>query len=113
MAFSACILAGCGGGGTGYGTTSPPPSGGTSGSTSNSIAVGDDFFDPKATTVPVGTTVTWSWGGSASHNVTFDDGTKSATMASGTYTRTFTTAGSYNYHCTIHGAAMSGTVSVK
>lgn len=82
-------------------------------STSNQVSVVDNSFSPSATTVTSGTTVTWTWGGSASHNVTFDDGAHSATQSSGTYARTFTTPGTYNYKCTIHGAAMSGSVTVQ
>jgi plastocyanin len=87
--------------------------GGNGGSTSHSISVGDDFFSPTATTVPVGTTVTWTWSGAIGHNVTFSDGVASPTQASGTYSRTFGTAGSFTYHCTIHPTAMTGTITVQ
>jgi plastocyanin len=30
----------------------------------------------------------------------------------GVYMHTFATAGTYNYHCTVHGLAMSGSVTV-
>ena len=83
------------------------------GSTSTSITVRDNSFSPSATTVPVGSTVTWTWAGSAPHNVTFSDGTASSTQASGTFQHAFATAGTFAYHCTIHGAAMSGTVTVQ
>ena len=47
------------------------------------------------------------------HNVTFDDGETSGDQGTGHYQRTFATAGSYAYHCTIHGAKlMSGTITV-
>lgn len=103
------LLAGCGssnGYGAGNGTTSP---GGA-----DAVSVSNNAFTPVTLSVPVGTTVTWTWAnGSVSHNVTFDDGTKSATQSSGTYSRTFTTAGTYPYHCTIHGTPMSGTITVQ
>ena len=120
------VLAGCGGGstnGTNGGTpTSPgtpstpatPATGGTS-----SVSVQDNLFDPSATTVAVGTTVTWNfaggggYGGATSHNVTFDDGTRSTNLSSGNYTRTFAVAGVYKYHCSIHGVGMSGQVTVQ
>jgi plastocyanin len=71
--------------------------------------------------------VTWKWdscsdpgayGGYStcvSHNVTFDDGSNlsSGSQSSGTYSRTFPAAGTYKYHCSIHGAAMSGQVVVQ
>ena len=103
--------AGCGSS-TSYGSTGPtsPP---TTSSTSNAVSVGDNYFAPAATTVPAGTTVTWTWSGSVIHSVTFDDGTGSATQATGTFTRTFTAAGTYAYHCAVHGAAMSGSVKVQ
>ncbi|HWJ21574.1 MAG TPA: plastocyanin/azurin family copper-binding protein [Gemmatimonadaceae bacterium] len=117
VASGAMILAvGCGGGG-GYGggatgptTTQTPPAGG---STSTNISVVDNAFRPAATTVPVGSAVTWTWNGAVQHNVTFDDGTASPTQGSGTFVRTFTQAGTYAYHCTIHGVAMSGKVTVQ
>jgi plastocyanin len=101
------------GGGDDAGTPTGTGSGGATGSTSNAIAVADNSFTPNATTVPVGTVVTWTWTGSAPHNVTFDDGTRSNDQSAGSYQRTFATAGAYAYHCTIHGAAMSGSVTVR
>ncbi len=105
----------CGGGGT----TAPATGGGGGGgggggvpSTSNAIAVGDNFFNPAATTVPVGTTVTWTFGTGTTHNVTFGDGTTSGDRSTGTYTRTFNTAGTFGYRCTIH-AGMNGSVTVQ
>ena len=77
------------------------------------VAVGDNFFNPSSTTVAVGGQVTWTWGGSATHNVTFSAGTNSGNQSSGTFDRTFPAAGSFDYLCTIHGAAMSGTVTVQ
>ena len=110
-------VAGCGGGGYGGSPTSPGSNGGNNGgnngSTSNAITVSDNRFTPGATTVPASTTVTWTWAGSAEHNVTFDDGARSATQSSGSFQRTFGTPGSYPYHCTIHGNAMSGSVTVQ
>jgi len=107
---AALVAAGaCGGSGGSYG--SGPTN--TGGSTSTQIAVKNNLFDPSSTTVPVGSTVTWTWAaGSVIHNVTFSDGPKSADQSSGTYTRTFTTAGTYPYNCTIH-PGMNGSVKVQ
>jgi plastocyanin len=101
----------------------PPPPGNTGGSTSNSIEVGNNFFDPSSTTVAVGTRITWSWNTCGSdgyggqtcvqHGILFDDGTASGAQSEGSWSRTFTTAGTYKYHCTIHGAAMAGTIVVQ
>ena len=103
--------------------------GGTGGSTSANIGIGTNLsFSPAATTVASGTTVTWTWNSCGSdgyggqvcvdHNVTWDDGGAPASgdKSTGTYTRTFATAGTYGYHCTIHGspgAGMHGTVTVQ
>lgn len=123
-----CIAAaGCGGsstapssGGNNNTGNTPPPN--SSGSTS-SITVGNNFFDPTSTTVPVNTKITWTWdacgsdgyGGQTctSHGIVFDDGASSGSQTQGTWNRTFTTAGTYKYHCSVHGAAMSGTVVVQ
>ncbi len=72
-------------------------------------------FSPKTLTVAPGTTVMWTNKDSAPHTVTSDSG---STLASGdlsqgkSYTHTFTKAGTYTYHCTIH-PFMHGTVIVS
>ena len=106
----ACAHAGCSG--DGYGSSSAAITGTTT-STSNAVTVADNHFTPNATTVAAGTTVTWTWSGANQHNVTFDDGAKSATQSAGTFQRAFSAAGSYSYHCTIHGTAMSGVITVR
>jgi len=103
--------------------------GGTGGSTSSSIDIGTGLsFSPSTTTVAPGTTVTWTFNSCGSdgyggqscvdHNVTWDDGAAPASgdKSTGSYTRTFATAGTYGYHCSIHGSAgagMHGTVTVQ
>ena len=49
----------------------------------------------------------------SSDSVTFDDGPESAIQTAGSFNRTFGGAGTFPYHCAVHGAAMSGTVVVK
>jgi plastocyanin len=117
------IAASCGGdGGTSYGGTTGP-TGGTTGGTqtggsnpvqTNAVGVGDDFYNPANIQVSVGTTVTWTWAATAAtHNVTFADGVASGDKGAGAnYTRTFSTAGTYNYHCTLH-SVMTGSVIVQ
>jgi plastocyanin len=73
------------------------------------ILVRNNFFDPGTFEVAPGATVVWGWSsGGVSHNVTFTDGESSGNQTSGTYQRTFAEAGSYPYHCTIHGTPTSG-----
>lgn len=73
-------------------------------------------FTPTPVDVKAGGTVTWTFQ-SVSHNVTFDTpspaGTPAdiATTSNSSVSRTFTQAGTYNYHCTIH-AGMTGKVIV-
>lgn len=131
------LLAGACGGGGGGGPTSPPPSGGTGGgtgggntggSTSADISVTNNAFTPSATTVAAGTTVTWTWNSCAGdgyggqlctdHSIVFDDGARPGAPAqsSGTFSSTFANAGTYSYHCSIHGSAttgMRGTITVQ
>jgi hypothetical protein len=62
----------------------------------------------------VGTTVTWTNNDGMTHTVTsdasgFDNG--DITMGS-KYSRAFSVAGTFTYHCTIH-PAMKGTIVVK
>jgi plastocyanin len=45
--------------------------------------------------------------------VVFDDGVSSGLQDQGTYSRTFTAAGTYPYHCAVHGLAMAGSVTVN
>lgn len=105
LAFTVvAVLSGCGG----KGPTGNPGGG------PNAVTVSNNQFTPSNTTVNVGATVTWTWAsGAANHNVTFDDGPASFTKNNGTFSRTFSIAGTYGYHCTIHGAAMSGSVEVQ
>ena len=112
MMLTAVVVAavGCGGSGGSYGSG---PNNNPTGSTSKQITVKNNVFDPASTTVSVGSTVTWTWAaGSVNHNVTFDDGQKSADQSTGGYTRVFDKAGAFPYHCTNH-PAMTGTVTVQ
>jgi plastocyanin len=73
------------------------------------IIVENNDFDPSTLEVAQGASVVWAWSsGGVTHNVTFDDGEQSGNRSDGTYTRTFGAAGTYPYHCTIHGSATSG-----
>ena len=75
------------------------------------VKVEDNDFDPTTQSIAPGEAVMWQWAGSNPHNVTWveQSGTgNSDTQSSGTYTRNFSTAGSYAYYCTIHGTATTG-----
>jgi plastocyanin len=112
---AAVTLSACGGGGD---STSPGGStnpGNTAPVQTNAVGVADDNFTPPSIVVSAGTTVTWTWApGASTHNVTFDDGTTSGdrSPASGPFSRTFASVGTFNYHCTIH-PGMTGLVTVQ
>jgi plastocyanin len=121
------MLASCGGSGssssngvTDPGPMVPPPVN----SSTTSLTVSNNKFTPARDSVAMGATLQWTWsscsgdgyGGTtcASHSVQFDDGGPSSNVqSSGTFSRTFASAGTYTYHCAVHGAAMAGTVIVK
>jgi plastocyanin len=68
-------------------------------------------------TISAGGTVTWTWRGSSSHTVTSDDNgatfDSSPPRSSGTFSHTFPNAGSFPYHCEVHGLFMAGTITVQ
>jgi len=90
--------------------TSPP--------TAVDVGVTSFAFTPQDTLVQVGGMVTWTWNsGTVQHNVTYTSGPTplpaNSPNQSGTttFSTTFTAAGTYTYHCTIH-PQMTGLVRV-
>lgn len=138
LAFAAMlVLAACGGStGSSGGTTPTPtqaastpttaPTGNTPTATPSgskmavSITTSGTFaFSPATITIKVGTTVTWTNNTGAPHTVTSDDGTTfdsgintPISANGGTYSFTFTKAGTFTYHCQIH-PFMKATVIVQ
>ncbi len=80
----------------------------------NNVSIKNFAFSVGSLTVASGTTVTWTNNDAATHTVTADDGSfDSGNIAQGaTYSKTFTTAGTYNYHCSIH-TSMTAKVIVQ
>jgi len=77
------------------------------------VHVSDEAFGPTAVSVALGTTVTWSFEGAHPHTSTSDQGFwASPQMSSGTYARRFTSAGTFNYRCSLHDF-MRGRVVVR
>jgi plastocyanin len=93
---------------------SGPSDPGDTGNNGPTVTVANNLFDPASLNLSANGTITWVWSsGGVEHNVTFQDGPTSGNRSSGSYQRTFPTAGSYPYVCTIHGAqGMSGVVTV-
>jgi len=92
--------------GGGSPTTVPGPAAGPA------ATIVDFAFSPATVTVPVGTTITWTNTGAKPHTVTADDGSfASGTLAGAdTFSQAFPTAGTYAYHCAIHGQMVGSVV---
>ncbi|MBP7134228.1 cupredoxin domain-containing protein [Patescibacteria group bacterium] len=71
----------------------------------------NNSFVPTTTTVKRGTQVTWTNRDIMAHTVTGSGWQSGAIPPGQTYTRTFATAGSFDYHCDYH-TVMQGTVQV-
>jgi plastocyanin len=73
--------------------------------------------NPAVDTVAVGGTVTWTWAAnSIAHSVQSTGSpsfTSSTTKTTGSYSFAFTTAGTYQYDCLVHGTLMKGTIVVR
>ena len=87
----------------------PPPG-------SNVVTTPGTSFLPKSITISINDSVTWRFSG-AVHNVTFNGAAPPAgnipdQQAGNAVSRTFTTAGTFDYECTRHGG-MTGTVIVQ
>jgi plastocyanin len=134
VGFAAAIIAsGCGGSSpTSYGSgNNPPPPPPPPGAT-QTVSMTDYAFTPATATVKAGTMVKWVNNGATSHTATsdaagtFDSGTLAApgtttdpyggmtTTPGGSFSFTFSTPGTYTYHCTFHGSLnnMKGTITV-
>ena len=89
--------------------------GNNGGSTSNSISLQNLAYSPSSTTVKVGTTVKWTNNDNVTHTITSNDGStfnSGNVNPGGSFSYTTTVTGTFNYHCLIHGLAMSGVLIV-
>lgn len=105
------ILAACG---PAAGPTAGPGVQPTQGSATAAVEISGFAFNPATLTVKVGTTVTWTNKDSAAHTVASDAGDWiSPSIAQGeSFSRTFDTAGTFAYHCSVH-PSMKATVVVN
>ena len=78
-----------------------------------SVSVANMAFTPASVTVALGQRVTWTFQDAASHTSTSDQGFWDSGTRSGgaAYSRLFTSAGTFPYHCTLH-PMMRGKVAV-
>ena len=84
---------------------------------SDAIAIKNFAFSPSTLTVTPGTTIVWTNQDSTPHQVVSDAGSpvafSSETLAKDSSFRfSFTQAGTYTYHCSIH-PSMTGTIIVQ
>ena len=89
--------------------------GGTALAANQAVAISGFSFSPASVTVSVGDTVTWTNSDAQAHTATADNASwDSGTIggSGGTGAVSFSTAGSFPYHCTIH-PTMTGTVTVQ
>jgi plastocyanin len=87
--------------------------GATSAVAAATVSISNFQFQPQAVNVKVGAVVTWV-DKEGSHTVTADNNAfdSGGLTAGKTYSHKFTKPGTYKYHCSIHGADMSGVVTV-
>src|SRR5215216_4776324 len=79
------------------------------------VTVDDFAFSPASLSVRAGTTVTWKFQDSATHNVTVKRGPvkfHSKNIRRGGYSRTLTRGGTYKLVCSIH-PGMRQTINVS
>ena len=94
-------------------TPVPPTATPTCPGSTQDVSIGEYFFEPSNIMVNVGTTIRWTNTGSRAHTTTGDNGEwNSGSLGnSQTYTFTFVSTGTFNYHCDIH-PFMTGTITV-
>lgn len=108
----------CGGGGdTGATDTETPTSSATPTPVAEATvsATGTAVtWSPAQVTITAGGKVTWTWDGSLPHNVAAKDKSWTSGEANNKdeFVKTFDAAGTYDFLCEVHGAGMSGTVTV-
>lgn len=101
-------------------STNPSNPGSTGDSSSAAVTIplsdayGQTTFDPHSVNISAGGQVQFSNTDSIEHHPTADDGSWNGdlTASGGAFSKTFATAGTYTYHCSIH-PNMTGTIVVK
>ena len=91
-----------------------PTSNGSTPVAAATVSIENFAFSPAVVHVKLGGTVTWTNKDSTPHTATdisgsFDSGSLETDK---TFTKTFSTAGTFTYHCTIHSMMPNATVVV-
>jgi plastocyanin len=110
ICLTAIFLFACSKSGGGYGSGNN----GGGNNTGNSVSIANFAFSASTLTVASGTKVTWTNNDATAHTVTANDNSfNSGNIApGGTFSHTFTAAGTYPYHCSIH-TSMTAKVVVN
>jgi plastocyanin len=121
----AATATGCGGGSNSMSSSPASPSATppvpTSSPASAAVVIsivgmnGANSYAPNPATVQVGQAVAWRNADAVAHTATADGGAfDTGSIAPGATSNpiTMNTAGSFPYHCTIHGFVMTGTLTV-
>ncbi len=80
----------------------------------HSVSINNFAFSPNSLTINAGDTVVWTNNQGVPHTITSDSGSElaSSQIQSGqTYSHTFSTPGTFNYHCSIH-TTMKASITV-
>jgi plastocyanin len=106
------LLAGCGK--SSNNSANPTSNNGGTPVAAASVSIENFAFSPATVRVKLGGTVTWTNKDASPHTATdlnghFDSGSLATDK---TFTQTFSTAGTYTYHCTIHSMMANATVIV-
>jgi plastocyanin len=123
MSFSLCVVALAVGmssckSSSSPSTPAPPANGGTQAQKTITIPAGDVYtggtnYSPRTVTVSVGGSVVWSNRDSEKHTTVSDTGVWTSDISpGGDFTRTFPTAGTFTFHCSLH-PSMTGTITVQ
>ena len=100
-------IAGCGNNNKPTGTNQPPPPG-------KAVAIQGFAFSPSNLTIAVGDTVVWTNHDATPHTSTSNTGlwNSGSLGVNQTYSRVFSSAGAFPYHCTFH-PNMIATITVQ
>lgn len=135
VVFGVVLLAACGGGGLyGGGSTATPtattaPATGATGTATSAatptptgtaavsgaatkVSIKNFAFNPASVTIKAGDTVEWTNDDSTTHTVTGTDFDSGDLAPGSTFSHQFTSAGTFDYHCSIH-TFMTGSVVVQ
>jgi len=79
------------------------------------LSIFDDYYQSSSIAVQAGDTVVWRNAGESPHTVTADSGAfDSDILRSGqSWQFTFSSPGTYAYHCEVHGRRQAGTIVVQ